>query len=91
MAKINWKLNKISSSNYKKLLLLKVDRKLSGKHKIIFKKSDNIIKDFNNLNLLIYKGCFYRKLMVTKFINNYKFGEFAFTRKPFRYMLKAKQ
>ena len=91
MAKINWKLNKVSSSNFKKLLLLKVDKKLSGKHKIIFKKSDRIIKNFNNFSILVYKGCFYRKIMITEFTNNFKYGEFAFTRKPFRYMLKAKK
>lgn len=91
MALINWKLNKISKNTFKKLLILKSVKDLKGKNKIIFKKSDYIVKNFINLNLLIYKGCFYRKLYVSKFILNYKFGEFAYTRKPFRYMLKAKK
>lgn len=91
MAKINWKLNKISKNTFQKILILKSLKDLKGKNKIIFKKSDIITKNFININLLIYKGCFYRKLYVNKFILNYKFGEFAYTRKPFRYMLKSKK
>ena len=91
MANINWKLNKVSTGNFKKLLILKVNKELKGRHRIIFKKADRIIKTFNNSNILIYKGCFYRKLLINKFSNNYKFGEFAYTRKPFRYMLKSKK
>lgn len=91
MANINWKLNKVSKSNFKKILILKSTKELSGKNRIIFKKSDFITNAFLNKNVLIYKGCFYRKLYVTKFILNYKFGEFAYTRKPFRYMLKSKK
>jgi len=91
MAKINWKLNKISKNTFKKILILKSLKDLKGKNKIIFKKSDMITKNFVNMNLLIYKGCFYRKLYINKFILNYKFGEFAYTRKPFRYMLKSKK
>lgn len=91
MANINWKLNKISKSNFKKMLILKSTKELNGKNRIIFKKSDFISRLFLNKNILIYKGCFYRKLFVTKFILNYKFGEFAYTRKPFRYMLKSKK
>jgi len=91
MSNINWKLNKISKSNFKKLLILKSLKNLKGKNKIIFKKSDFILKNFLNINLLVYKGCFYRKLYVNKFILNYRFGEFSYTRKPFRYMLKSKK
>ncbi len=91
MANINWKLNSISKDNFKKLLILKIKGELKGKNKIIFKKSDRIIQNFNNLKVLVYKGCFYRKLIVSKFILNCKYGEFAFTRKPFRYMLKSKK
>ena len=91
MGYINWKLNKISKNNFKKILILKSTKSLKGKHKIIFKKSDYITRNFINTNVLVYKGCFYRKLYITKFICNYKFGEFAYTRKPFRYMLKAKK
>jgi len=91
MANINWKLNKISKNTFKKLLLLKIDDELKGKNKIIFKKSDLIIRNFLSKNVLIYKGCFYRKLYITKFILNYKFGEFSYTRKPFRYLLKSKK
>lgn len=91
MACINWKLNCISKSTLKRLLILKINNKLSGKNKIIFRKSDIIVKNFLDLNLLIYKGCFYRSLTINKFIINYRFGEFAYTRKPFRYLLKSKK
>lgn len=91
MVNINWKLNKISANNFKKLLILKIDNELKGKNKIIFKKSDRIIKNFLNKDILIYKGCFYRRINITKFVMNYKYGEFAYTRKPFRYMIKSKK
>ena len=91
MGNKNWKLNHISKSTFKKLLILKVENELKGKNRIIFKKSDIIIKNFLNKKLLIYKGCFYRSLIINKFILGYKFGEFAYTRKPFRYMLKSKK
>lgn len=85
------KINKISKSTFKKALLLKLDNKLVGKNKIIFKKSDKILNLFNNQNFLIYKGCFYRSITINKFLINYRFGEFSYTRKPFRYMLKSKK
>lgn len=91
MGNISWKLNKISKSTFKKLLILKINNSLSGRNKIIFKKSDTIISSFINKNILIYKGCFYRSLIINKFILNYKFGEFAYTRKPFKYTLKSKK
>lgn len=81
-------INKISKSSFKKALLVKLDNKLLGKNKIIFKKSDIVLKTFVGVNFLIYKGCFYRNIKINKFIVNYKFGEFSYTRKPFRYMLK---
>lgn len=86
-------MNKFSSNSFKKVLLIKVSKfsVLKGKNKIIFSKSDLIIKNFYNINFLIYKGCFYRKLLINKFIMGYKFGEFSYTRKPFRYMLKSKK
>jgi len=91
MVNINWKLNKVSQSNFKKLLLINIKKELKGRHRIIFKKSDRIIKKFHNFNVLIYKGCFYRKLLINRFVNNYKYGEFAYTRKPFRYLVKSKK
>jgi len=91
MGKSNWKLNYINKNLFKKLLLLKINNELKGKNKIIFKKSDIIIKTFLNNKFLIYKGCFYRNLFINKFILGFKFGEFAYTRKPFRYMLKSKK
>ena len=91
MGNLNWKLNFISKSIFKKILLLKINKELKGRNRIIFKKSDIIIKNFLNKKFLIYKGCFYRSLVINKFILNYRFGEFSYTRKPFRYMLKAKK
>jgi ribosomal protein S19 len=91
MSNINWKLNLISKNTFKKILILKVNNELKGKNKIVFKKSDVITKNFLNNKMLIYKGCFYRSLIISKFILGYRFGEFAYTRKPFRYMLKSKK
>ena len=85
------KLKSITNSSFKKILILKLDNKLIGKNKIIFKKSDKIVKSFVNTSILVYKGCFYRNMNISKFILNYRFGEFAYTRKPFRYMLKSKK
>lgn len=91
MGNINWKLNFISKNTFKKILILKLNNELKGKNKVIFKKYDFIINSFLNKKLLVYKGCFYRNLFVNKFMLNYRFGEFAYTRKPFRYMLKSKK
>jgi ribosomal protein S19 len=93
MGNLNWKFNKVSKGIIKKIIILKVSKfsKLKGKNRIIFNKSDLIFKTFYNNFFLIYKGCFYRKLLINKFILNYKFGEFTYTRKPFRYMLKSKK
>lgn len=91
MANLNWKLNKVSKNTFKKLLILKLDLELKGRNKIIFQKADIISKGLLNHKLYVYKGYFYRGLNINKFILNYKFGEFAYTRKPFRYMLKAKK
>lgn len=91
MGVLNWKLNYVSKGLFKKLLILKVNNELKGRNKIIFKKSDRIIKNLDNKQILVYKGCFYRNLVINKFILNYRFGEFSYTRKPFRYMLKSKK
>lgn len=81
----------ISKSLYKRLLLLKIYNNLSGKYSIIFKKFDKIVMTLNKQKLYIYKGYSYRPLKITKFVCNYRFGEFVYTRKPFRYMLKQKK
>lgn len=91
MGNINWKLNYISKGTFKKLLILKIDGELKGKNRVMFKKSDLILNSFLNTKFLLYKGCFYRNLYINKFIVNYRFGEFAYSRKPFRYMLKTKK
>jgi ribosomal protein S19 len=91
MGNLTWKFNTISKNTFKKILILKTSNELNGRNKIIFKKSDIITNAFLNKNMLIYKGCFYRNLIITKFVLNYRFGEFAYTRKPFRYMLKSKK
>lgn len=91
MANLNLKYNKVSKSSFKKLLIMKLDLELKGRNKIIFNKSDVISKGFLGYKLYIYKGYSYRSLNINKFVLNYKFGEFAYTRKPFRYMLKSKK
>lgn len=90
---VNFKQKKqtINKDLIKKICLLKLTNSLQGKNKIIFKKSSRILKIFKTNQILIYKGFFYRSLKITKFIINFKFGEFAYTRKPFRYLLKSKK
>ena len=70
--------------------MVKVKRQLKNKNKIIFNKSATIPKCFLNNKFNIYKGCFFRTIYINKFILGFKFGEFSFTRKPFKYTIKAK-
>ena len=74
-----------------KNMLLIVDNNLLGKNKIIFSKFLKINSKFLNTVCYIYKGCFYRKLKIYKYILGFRFGEFCYTRKPFRYQLKSKK
>lgn len=68
--------------------LIKAKRELSL---IIADKSAVIPKTYNGLDVTIYKGYISRKISVNKLIIGYKFGEFAFTKKPFKFPIKNKK
>jgi len=85
-----WKLYYYSNFVFKCSYLIKIKKQLKNKNKIIFNKSATIPKIFLNNKVNIYKGCFFRSLFINKFILGFKFGEFSFTRKPFKYTIKAK-
>lgn len=70
--------------------MLKIKKPLKGKNKIIFDKAINIPKIFLGHKFNVYKGCFFRSISITKYILGYRVGEFSFTRKPFKYTIKAK-
>lgn len=89
MARAKWKFLYFSKDVFIKSVILNIKRDLSGKNKVIFTKSSCIPKFFFDKRVNIYKGYFFRKLLVNKFLFGYKFGEFAFTRKPFKYMVKS--
>lgn len=84
---INMYLNK---SLLKKILILLKFQKLEGKEKIIFEKFLKIPNLVNNHSFLIYKGNKFRFIKINKFLLNMKFGNFVFTRKPFKFINKMK-
>lgn len=83
--------NKLDKGIFKRVLLVKLNGKLSGRNRIIFRKSTKIVTPFLTYTFLVFKGCFYRNICISKFLLGFKFGEFSYTRKPFRYMLKSKK
>lgn len=61
------------------------------KKKKFYSRSCNIPSFLSEAELILYKG---KHPVVTKILNNcigYKFGEFAFSRKPFFFTLKEKK
>jgi len=80
---------------FNKNLFIKVFRlkKKNSKKKyfLIYNKTSTIVNTFVGVLVRIYKGNLYRKLFITKYIIGFKFGEFAYTRKPFLYPLKKKK
>ena len=57
----------------------------------IFNKSNTILKSFIGTQFNVYKGNMYRKLIITKYLVGFKFGEFTHTTKPFTYPVKKKK
>jgi ribosomal protein S19 len=70
--------------------IVKVKKPLKGKNRLIFDKSASIPKIFFGCKFSIYKGCFFRSILINSYILGYKFGEFSFTRKPFKYTIKLR-
>ncbi len=90
MARASWKGLYYSNATVKCAIFIKVRRQLKGKSRVIFNKSLSIPKTFLGHKFNIYKGFFFRNFFVSRFVLGYKFGEFSFTRKPFKYILKSK-
>lgn len=72
------------------LLTLYKHNKLFGKNQIFFKKNYFFFKKIKNNNLFIFKGNKFRSLNVLYFHFGYRFGNFTFTKKPFKYLIKTK-
>jgi len=85
---MRWKLVFFSKDIFNKVINLKIKKNISN---LIFKKNSFIPSLFLHKKLFIYKGFFFRYLIITKYIINYKFGEFLFTKKPFKFIKKNKK
>lgn len=72
-------------------LLSKATMLRQTKHIYIFDKSSMIPKSFIGLPVSIYKGNLFRKIVVTRYLAGFKFGEFTHTRKPFNYPIVKKK
>ncbi len=90
MARAKWKGLYYNNTILKCAIFIKVKKPLKGKNKVIFNKSLAIPKLFLGYKFNIYKGFFFRNFYISRFVLGYKFGEFSFTRKPFKYVLKSK-
>lgn len=81
---------KIDKFLFKKILLLNQNKKLLGKNKIIFKKNNKIYSKFNGESFYLYNGIIFRFLKINKLIFLYRYGNFVFTKKFFKYLIKNK-
>lgn len=90
MARSRWKLLYFSNSVWKKIFLIK-KRSFKRYYKTIYERSSNVPKCFKYLFIRIHKGAVFRKLWSMPYLEGFKFGEFAFTRKPYHFPLKKKK
>jgi ribosomal protein S19 len=90
LARAKWKNLYFSNFILKCSIYSKIKKDLKDKNKIIFNKSSTIPVNLLNYKFNIYKGCFFRSIVINKFLLGFKFGVFSFTRKPFKYVLKTK-
>ena len=88
MARSKWKNKYFSLDLWKKIILLKRNKiKKALKSKKYFRAS-TVPKCFISKKIILHKGNVFKTLKITKYLIGYKFGEFAFTRKPFFYPKK---
>lgn len=90
MARSRWKLIYFSNSVWKKIFLIK-RRSFKRYYKTIYERSSCVPKCFKYLFLRVHKGFTFRKMWSMPYLNGFKFGEFAFTRKPYHFPLKKKK
>lgn len=75
----------VSRDLFKRSLIVKVGYNLKGYNKLIYTKYNTIIKTFLGKTFYVYKGKNYRTIKVNNNLLGFKYGEFSFTRKPFKY------
>lgn len=85
MSKSFWKFNHMSKHIIKNIYISKFKNVL---YKNIFDRKSNIPSIFLKKNVQIYKGSSFSNIFLSKYSLNYKFGEFGFTRKPFKFPQK---
>lgn len=90
MARSRWKLLYFSNSVWKKIFVVK-KRSFKRYYKTIYERSSNVPRCFKFLFIKIHKGNVFRKLWSMPYLEGFKFGEFAFTRKPYHFPLKKKK
>lgn len=74
----------------KRLFINFKNQKLLGKNQIFFKKNVIIFNKMSKNSIFIYKGNKFRCLFIKYFHTGYRLGNFVFTRKPFKYIIKSK-
>jgi len=91
MARPRWKLLYFSKTIWKRVIYVKKGRPIRRYFKDIYERSSNIPKCLKFLFVRIHKGANYRKMWCMPYHEGFKFGEFAFTRKPYHFPLKKKK
>ena len=76
---------------FKKIILLNLKNSISLKHKVVFCKTCYIFSNFKGYFFYIYNGNSFRKILINQFFLSFKFGNFVFTKKPFKYLIKKKK
>lgn len=89
MARSKWKLVYFSRLIYKNIFCLKFSKK--SFRRFIFNRNSTIPLSFKNKAIHIHKGLKERFLRIKTIHVGSKFGEFAFTRKPFYFVKKEKK
>lgn len=86
----NFKIFFLDKKLVKIFFLILKNQSILGKNQIFFKKNYYIFRILNKNNLYIYNGNKFRNLKIKYFYIGLRFGNFIFTRKPFKYLIKTK-
>lgn len=87
-----WKFKFFSKSIWRKIIYLYNNAGVKKfNYKSIYDRSSHIPSIFKNSIFKVYKGSGFRNLLINKLNVGMKFGEFAFTRKPFHFPLRKKK
>lgn len=91
MARSRWKFLYFSNTIWKKIFFYKKKDFAKKYYKNIYSRSSNIPKCFKYLYVRVHKGSNFRKFWCMPYLEGLKFGELAFTRKPYHFPLKKKR